>query len=172
MAVKDTLDHGVLGSFSSRIAPPRSGRAAENIAYGYDRFEKTLAQWICLGGTSQESPASQRISRRCRQCKERYLASHLLGDGDRGRIRAVDSSRRQKSAAGDQKKNVFSNLPSQTPRYLPLIRYDAQAVRRRCKILQRFILVNVLCGPRCADLTPRSEGPRRKRLAAGRLKIN
>jgi hypothetical protein len=126
MAVKDTLDHGVLGSFSSRIAPPRSGRAAENIAYGYDRFEKTLAQWICLGGTSQESPASQRISRRCRQCKERYLASHLLGDGDRGRIRAVDSSRRQKSAAGDQKKNVFSNLPSQTPRYLPLIRYDAE----------------------------------------------
>jgi hypothetical protein len=46
MAAKDTLDHGVLGSFSSRIAPAKAGRAAENIAYGYDSFEKTLGQWI------------------------------------------------------------------------------------------------------------------------------
>ena len=46
MAAKETLDHGVLGSFTSRIAPSRAGRAAENIAYGYDNFEKTLGQWI------------------------------------------------------------------------------------------------------------------------------
>jgi len=46
MAAKDTLDHEVLGSFSSRIAASRAGRAAENIAYGYDTFEKTLDQWI------------------------------------------------------------------------------------------------------------------------------
>jgi uncharacterized protein YkwD len=46
MAAKDSLDHAVLGSFSSRIAPSKSGRAAENIAYGYDGFEKTLDQWI------------------------------------------------------------------------------------------------------------------------------
>ena len=50
MAAKDTLDHGVLGSFSSRIAPAKSGRAAENIAYGYDSFEKTLDQWIASTG--------------------------------------------------------------------------------------------------------------------------
>ena len=50
MAAKDTLDHDVLGSFSSRIAPSRSGRAAENIAYGYDSFEKTLDQWIASNG--------------------------------------------------------------------------------------------------------------------------
>jgi uncharacterized protein YkwD len=50
MAAKDALDHGVLGSFSSRIAPARSGRAAENISYGYDSFEKTLAQWIASAG--------------------------------------------------------------------------------------------------------------------------
>jgi hypothetical protein len=50
MAAKDTLDHDVLGSFSSRIAPSRSGRAAENIAYGYDSFEKTLDQWITSTG--------------------------------------------------------------------------------------------------------------------------
>jgi len=46
MAAKDTLDHDVLGSFSSRIASSKAGRAAENIAYGYDSFEKTLDQWI------------------------------------------------------------------------------------------------------------------------------
>jgi uncharacterized protein YkwD len=46
MAARDKLDHDVLGSFSSRIAPSRAGRAAENIAYGYDSFAKTLKQWI------------------------------------------------------------------------------------------------------------------------------
>jgi Cysteine-rich secretory protein family len=46
MAAKEKLDHGVLGSFSTRMAPSRAGRAAENIAYGYDNFEKTLGQWI------------------------------------------------------------------------------------------------------------------------------
>ena len=38
--------HEVLGSFSSRISPAGAGRAGENIAYGYDTFEKTLDQWI------------------------------------------------------------------------------------------------------------------------------
>jgi Cysteine-rich secretory protein family len=46
MAAKDTLSHEVLGSFSSRISPAGAGRAGENIAYGYDGFEKTLDQWI------------------------------------------------------------------------------------------------------------------------------
>jgi Cysteine-rich secretory protein family len=46
MAAKDVLDHSVLGSFSSRVAPAGSERAAENIAYGYDNFPKTLNQWI------------------------------------------------------------------------------------------------------------------------------
>ena len=46
MAAKDVLDHDVLGHFSSRMAPSGSGRAAENIAYGYDSFPKTLNQWI------------------------------------------------------------------------------------------------------------------------------
>jgi uncharacterized protein YkwD len=50
MATKDTLDHDVLGSFSGRIARSKAGRAAENIAYGYDNFEKTLAQWIASSG--------------------------------------------------------------------------------------------------------------------------
>jgi len=46
MADKDHLSHDVLGSFSRRIAPSKAGRAAENIAYGYESFEKTLDQWI------------------------------------------------------------------------------------------------------------------------------
>jgi hypothetical protein len=46
MAAKDNLSHEALGPFTSRIAPSRAGRAAENIAYGYDNFEKTLGQWI------------------------------------------------------------------------------------------------------------------------------
>jgi hypothetical protein len=46
MAAKDHLSHEVLGPFTIRIAPARAGRAAENIAYGYESFEKTLGQWI------------------------------------------------------------------------------------------------------------------------------
>src|SRR3954452_24158092 len=40
MAARDLLDHGVAGSFSSRVASSGSGHAAENIAYGYDNFTK------------------------------------------------------------------------------------------------------------------------------------
>lgn len=50
MAEKDRLDHDVLGPFNSRMAPAKAGRAAENIAYGYDSFEKTLEQWIESSG--------------------------------------------------------------------------------------------------------------------------
>lgn len=46
MAAKDDLSHEALGSFSDRIAPARAGHAAENIAYGYASFDKTLGQWI------------------------------------------------------------------------------------------------------------------------------
>src|SRR6267142_5926157 len=50
MAARDNLSHDVLGSFTRRIAPARAGRAAENIAYGYESFEKTLGQWIDSSG--------------------------------------------------------------------------------------------------------------------------
>ena len=50
MAAKDDLSHEVLGPFTRRIAPARAGRAAENIAYGYESFEKTLDQWIDSSG--------------------------------------------------------------------------------------------------------------------------
>ena len=50
MAAKDDLSHDALGPFNKRVAPARAGRAAENIAYGYDNFEKTLGQWIDSSG--------------------------------------------------------------------------------------------------------------------------
>jgi uncharacterized protein YkwD len=50
MASKDMLDHSVLRPFNSRVASSGSGRAAENIAYGYDNFAKTLDQWIESAG--------------------------------------------------------------------------------------------------------------------------
>src|SRR5438874_9015319 len=50
MAAKDNLSHEVLRSFTTRIAPARAGRAAENIAYGYESFDKTLGQWIDSSG--------------------------------------------------------------------------------------------------------------------------
>ena len=50
MALKGILDHDVLGPFSSRVSSANAGRAAENIAYGYDNFPKTLEQWINSAG--------------------------------------------------------------------------------------------------------------------------
>ncbi len=50
MAAKDKLDHDVLGPFNSRMAPAKAGRAAENIAYGYEDFKRTLDQWINSSG--------------------------------------------------------------------------------------------------------------------------
>jgi len=50
MAAKNDLSHDALGPFNRRVAPARAGRAAENIAYGYDSFEKTLGQWVDSSG--------------------------------------------------------------------------------------------------------------------------
>lgn len=50
MAAKNELSHETLGSFTSRVAPARAGRAAENIAYGHDGFKQTLSQWIGSSG--------------------------------------------------------------------------------------------------------------------------
>jgi hypothetical protein len=50
MASKGVMDHDVLGPFSSRVSSAGAQRAAENIAYGYDNFAKTLDQWINSAG--------------------------------------------------------------------------------------------------------------------------
>jgi hypothetical protein len=88
MAAKDVLDHDVLGRFSSRVAPSGSGRAAENIAYGYDSFPKTLDQWIdstehrknlLLHNASRVGIASVKSTKTGRT----YWAMEIAGDYER-----------------------------------------------------------------------------------------
>ncbi|WP_041798249.1 CAP domain-containing protein [Rhodopseudomonas palustris] len=50
MAAKDVLDHDVAGNFTARVARSKAGSAAENIAYGYADFPRTLGQWINSSG--------------------------------------------------------------------------------------------------------------------------
>src|SRR6266436_7949452 len=74
-----------------------------------------------LERTSQKSPAPQGVSRRRRQREKRYLSSHLLGNGDRRRIRAPAKSCGQDNAAWSQKKAGCSILPPQAPQPLLLM---------------------------------------------------
>jgi uncharacterized protein YkwD len=45
MASSGTISHTAAGSFSSRVAPLRKSKAAENIAAGFLSFAETLKQW-------------------------------------------------------------------------------------------------------------------------------
>jgi uncharacterized protein YkwD len=94
MAAKDVLDHDVLGRFSSRVAPSGSGRAAENIAYGYDNFPKTLNQWIessehrknlLLHNASRVGVASVKSTTTGRT----YWAMEIAGDYERPEVRGA-----------------------------------------------------------------------------------
>jgi uncharacterized protein YkwD len=101
MAAKDTLDHAVLGSFSSRVAPAKAGRAAENIAYGYDSFEKTLEQWIASTGHRDNLLLhdASRIgigSAKSATSRRTYWAMEIAGDYEAPRIAA---SKRTPAAA-------------------------------------------------------------------------
>jgi hypothetical protein len=97
MAAKENLSHEVLGSFTSRIGPSRAGRAAENIAYGYDSFDKTLDQWIASSEHRKNLllPKATRIgiaSAKDASGKRTYWAMEIAGDyepkpgKDKGRI--------------------------------------------------------------------------------------
>ncbi len=91
MAAKDQLDHDVLGGFNARINPAKAGRAAENIAYGYDGFPKTLKQWIDSAGhrrnlllhnASRVGVASVKSSATGRT----YWAMEIAGDYERRKV--------------------------------------------------------------------------------------
>jgi uncharacterized protein YkwD len=101
MAAKDTLDHDVLGSFTSRIARANAGRAAENIAYGYDNFEKTLAQWIASSGHRRNLllPRASRVgvaSATSAATHHTYWAMEIAGDYEK---RPTVASRQAKPAS-------------------------------------------------------------------------
>src|SRR5689334_23040718 len=112
MAARDELGHEALGSFSSRIVPSRAGRAAENIAYGYDSFDKTLAQWIAssehrknllLHNASRIGIASAKDA----SGKRTYWAMEIAGDyekpGKRSREPVVLVVKRAPAAAGGRR---------------------------------------------------------------------
>jgi uncharacterized protein YkwD len=85
MAAKDKLDHEVLGAFGGRVAPSRAGRAAENIAYGYESFEKTLDQWIASSEHRKNLllPNASRVgvaSARSATSRRTYWAMEIAGD--------------------------------------------------------------------------------------------
>jgi len=98
MASKDALDHGVLGPFSSRVASSKSERAAENIAFGYDSFPKTLDQWIdspqhrknlLMHGASRVGVASAKSS----TSQRTYWAMVIAGGYERSRSRSPSAKR-------------------------------------------------------------------------------
>ena len=85
MAAKGDLSHEVLGPFTRRVAPSGAGRAAENIAYGYESFEKTLGQWIDSSGHRKNLllPNASRVgvaSARDASGKRTYWAMVIAGD--------------------------------------------------------------------------------------------
>ena len=91
MAAKDKLDHDVLGGFTSRVHSTGAGRAAENIAYGYDSFPKTLSQWIdsaghrrnlLMHGASRVGVASAKSATTGRM----YWAMEIAGDYERPKL--------------------------------------------------------------------------------------
>ncbi|MGJ4960820.1 CAP domain-containing protein [Bradyrhizobium sp. HKCCYLRH3061] len=87
MADKDDLSHEVLAPFTRRVAPSKAGRAAENIAYGYDSFDKTLGQWINSAGHRKNLllPKATKVgiaSARNASGKRTYWAMVIAGDYD------------------------------------------------------------------------------------------
>ena len=92
MAAKDKLDHDVLGGFNARVNSAGAGRAAENIAYGYDSFPKTLGQWIDSSGHRKNLllPGASRVgvaSVKSATTGRTYWAMEIAGDYERPKER-------------------------------------------------------------------------------------
>lgn len=115
MAAKDVLDHDVIGSFNSRIVPSRSGRAAENIAYGYDNFPKTLDQWIrssghrknlLMQGASRVGVASAKSARTGRT----YWAMVIAGEYEQPKRPAPKAATKTKAKSRERAQPCRMNL--------------------------------------------------------------
>jgi len=108
MAAKEKLDHEVLGSFNSRVAPARAGRAAENIAYGYDSFQRTLGQWIDSSGHRKNLllPKASRVGvASARSPNSRtYWAMVIAGDYEK-----PPSAAAKKPATGSKQKTTVQS---------------------------------------------------------------
>jgi Cysteine-rich secretory protein family len=98
MAAKDHLSHDALGPFSRRMAPSGAGRAAENIAYGYESFEKTLGQWIDSSEHRRNLllPRATRVgiaSAKDASGKRTYWAMEIAGDYEPKPVRGKGKGR-------------------------------------------------------------------------------
>ena len=108
MATKDVLDHDVLGDFKTRVAPAGAGRAAENIAYGYDGFPKTLDQWINSSGHRKNLllPGATRVgvaSVKSAKTGRMYWAMVIAGDYERPKPKPPKSSPKESKQASAAK---------------------------------------------------------------------
>lgn len=132
MAAKDNLSHEVLGLFGKRIAPSMAGRAAENIAYGYDNFEKTLGQWInspehrknlLLHNATKVGIASAKTA----NGKRTYWAMEIAGDYDRpqdkGKGKTRDKVKDKPPAVAQAKPDTKSGVKSEAK---PATRWGAK----------------------------------------------
>ena len=63
MAASGTITHSVGGQFSSRVAPLRKSRAAENIGAGFLTFAEMLKQWEASRGHRENllMPGARRV---------------------------------------------------------------------------------------------------------------
>jgi hypothetical protein len=109
MAAKDRLDHDVLGGFTTRVGPAGAGRAAENIAYGYDGFPKTLDQWINSSGHRKNLllPGATRVgvaSVKSAKTRRMYWAMVIAGDYE-GPKKPKSSPKESKQAATTKPKS-------------------------------------------------------------------
>ena len=97
MAAKNELSHEVLGPFTKRVAPAGAGRAAENIAYGLREFRKDARPVDRLLRAPQEPAVAECVTRRDRERERCQRQAHLLGHGDRRRLRAEAGQGHQES---------------------------------------------------------------------------
>ncbi|CCD94491.1 conserved exported hypothetical protein [Bradyrhizobium sp. ORS 375] len=121
MAEKDDLSHEVLGPFTRRVAPSKAGRAAENIAYGYDNFDKTLGQWINSSGHRKNLllPKATKVgiaSARTASGKRTYWAMVIAGDYDTDKPKAAPKSK-GKPAVAQAKSESKTEAKPQTTRW-------------------------------------------------------
>jgi hypothetical protein len=102
MAARDVLEHDLAGKFSSRMASSRSGRAAENIAYGHDNFPKTLNQWINSSGHRKNllMPGASRVgvaSAKSSKTGRTYWAMVIAADYEQPRRVAAKAAPKPKA---------------------------------------------------------------------------
>jgi cysteine-rich secretory family protein len=123
MAAKNDLSHEVLGLFGKRIAPSMAGRAAENIAYGYNDFEKTLGQWInspehrknlLLHNATKVGIASAKTA----DGKRTYWAMEIAGDYEtkpaKGKLKDKSKGRPGAATVAQAKSESKSETKSET----------------------------------------------------------